>query len=930
MFRKNHLDARKVPSELSKRAEFPLGELLPEEQREGLQPEKEKDKKEEEILPEGAEELPPSSKKLPGSPQETVRPRIPGQTGESPDVPGYTKYGPTEQTGMSPEELKKKREELGVGKEEKEEEEGLPKRPTWRDIAKEKLKQFDPEAKAKERMEERYGPSEKLTEVANTLEEFAIDLANVDLEAARNYVMQQDLPEVMKERADRLFRGVRYAPGNPRANEAGEVPIGDQRIFQHALSQLKAISPKEIEKATEWLLEDPQGQEFFSKARDQYLIRNVMNMLKNTVLKQEGEGVIGLPRPEPRSRQQREKQKRVDTLQKQLEEGKITQEEFDKKLKSEVEKEKPEEKKKENQEEPRKSLVDDTTRKLNELQRKYNAGELSEEEYKNQRARILLRQGNRLNLRSKTGISTEGPGGEDWFPDYESGDTFPKMPPTKRKKRFPFHNKPMEDINSKGPSSHGLPVPDGKGPAGDDQWGLLAFKNQNTIRKTADNDIFECHNFGELTKGPWFTYTLFKRAYNKFKSGDIVVQFGKTPKDAFTYRRRFGSVKKAIINIDAALLPAIATVLDAQKKDAETKPVLPTKTRLPGKPTPDDTLHEIQTGKEPMSGVYGPHTSEYDKMPWQGNRDGFDRPRPRREQDLKRNVFPYEDQEISNQTKIFNKKLNLRKQSKFVTRNELEKCVQDEKKKDKKAEVGGYAAPVVETPEERAAKPEQDVPKPINWDPKRPVKQKRKRYDLNESQLYNQNEHADTPMVHYTSKLSLRKILSLNLKKKAFDFNVSIFDPLGQFVEETVLSAPSMEAAQMQAQEFVNKGYPGYSFQVTDPYQQTPKTLGITDISEWEPPVQGANKLSLQKKAIDPLFRNTLINTFRDILNESGEVTPATVDRASKGALQALQQAYPQLDTETLMQVAQDADTLLDTYNEPSNFTSNLKGARLL
>ncbi len=878
MSRKDPLDARKSPSDLSKRAEFPLGELIPEEERKKLQPEKPAQK---ELpgeapmpTPEEAEEL-PEVRKTPGGPQHTVRPRIPGQSAESPDVPGYTSHEPMEHTGLSPEELRQKREELGVS------EEPVTEKPSWRDVAKEKLKSLDPKQRAKEKMEERYGPSEKLQEASNGLNEFAENLANVDLAGAKQYINSLDLPELIKERADRLFRGMRYDPGSPRADEHGEIPIGEVRVFQHALNQLKATTTKEIEKATNWLQETPEGQSFLEHARDQYLIRNVMNMLNNTVLRQEGEGVIRTePRPERKSPQQKREEKRIKSLEKQLEEEKITQEEFERKLKEEPFKEPTKEKSKEVSKETA------NLNALNDLQRRFNAKEISEEEYRRERARLL--KAKRLNLRKQADIT--GPGGEDWFPGYESGPQV-NRDKYKKRKRFPFDNEPSADVRvDKGPAKHDLPVPDGSGTAGDDSWGLLAAID-DTIRKTADNDLFECYSYGEITHGPWFGYTLFKRAYQTFKSGDIVVQFGKTPKDLFTYRRRFGNVSNAKRNINAALLPAISTVITVKEAD---KAVLPKSVRLPGKATPSESLHDVPDSKDnPAGGVYGPYTGEYDKQPWQGNRDGFDRPKPRREQDLKRNVFPYEDQEVSNQTKIFGK-LNLHKQS----------------------EVNGYAVPVVETPEERASTIEQDIPKPINWDPARPFPPKRKRHDLNESQLFNENEYTSTPKTLYTSKL--------NLKKQAFDFNVSIFDPqTGEFKEDTILSAPSIEQAQVQAQEFVNKSYPGYSFQVTDPMNQTPKTLGINYVKDTNLAFQRGNKLKYAQ--IDPSKVNALINLYMDLLGTT-EATPETINTTTKNALLSFVESNPGLNEKELLSIAIAADSLMLKNNQPSNFANTVQG----
>jgi len=397
MSRKDPLDARKGLNDLSKRAEFPLGELLPEETREKFQPTAKPGEGEQPLpTPAEAEELPQPSK-FPGGPQQTVRPRIPGQSKESPDIPGYTKHAPGEYTGMSPKELEQKRQELGVDEDEEEISTDKPSKPSWRDIAKEKLKSLDPRQKAKEKMEERFGPPEKLQEAAKILNEFASDMANVDINTAKNFVAGLDLPDIIKERADRILRGMRYAPESPNADENGEVPIGGHRIFQHALNQLGANSPKEVEKASIWLNDDPQGQQFLERARDQYLIRNAVNMIENTILRQEGEGVIRTgPRPERKSPQQRQEEKRIKNLKEQLEKGQISQEEFDMKLKGEEKKEEEEKEEKEEKEPKPETAPASDIAALNELQRKYNAGEISEEDYRRERARLL--HASKLNL----------------------------------------------------------------------------------------------------------------------------------------------------------------------------------------------------------------------------------------------------------------------------------------------------------------------------------------------------------------------------------------------------------------------------------------------------------------------------------------------------------------------------------------------------
>jgi len=133
---------------------------------------------------------------------------------------------------------------------------------------------------------------------------------------------------------------------------------------------------------------------------------------------------------------------------------------------------------------------------------------------------------------------------------------------------------------------------------------------------------------------------------------------------------------------------------------------------LPSTQTPSDSLHEVQKDKGEPGGYYGPRTGPYDEQPWQGNRDGFDAKNPPRQR-VKRKFIPHMDTPDD-------------EGSGFV------KGLMGNNEK-KKADFNP-AAPIVETPEERAAQPEQPPVKPLNWDPKRPTKPK-KRYDTNEQNL---------------------------------------------------------------------------------------------------------------------------------------------------------------------------------------------------
>ena len=223
------------------------------------------------------------------------------------------------------------------------------------------------------------------------------------------------------------------------------------------------------------------------------------------------------------------------------------------------------------------------------------------------------------------------------------------------------------------------------------------------MTKIADNELFDVYSY-EDGNGPWIAATVFKHAYSKFREGDIVIQYGKISSEINTLRRRFGSAREAVKNLSEALEPVYTNLSEANFRWGGD----PLKTHgalVPGVPSPKDSFHDIQTG--PSSGG-GPYTKRHDwDSPARGPRDGFDRSKGRRKQDMERNLLPYEDQQVSNQTQIF-------------------------------GEVGNYAAPVVETPEERAGQIEQDIPKPINLDLKRPFPNKRKRTNPNESQLTGQ------------------------------------------------------------------------------------------------------------------------------------------------------------------------------------------------
>lgn len=215
------------------------------------------------------------------------------------------------------------------------------------------------------------------------------------------------------------------------------------------------------------------------------------------------------------------------------------------------------------------------------------------------------------------------------------------------------------------------------------------------MQKTADNDMFEIHSYDEPGGTAWMTYTIFKRPYSKLKAGDVVVNLGKTSSEIKTFRRRFGSLSNARKNLNATILLALAIL-------------------NPGTSTPDDSLHGIQTGAPSMGPYKRRH--DYDHPEGPSNRDGFNRPAPRRKEDTERNVLPYEDSEMSNQVKVF-------------------------------GEIGNFSAPVVEAPEDRAWK-EQDVPVPLNLDPKRPFPNKRKR-PTERNEMGITNEYSGNPKTEY-------------------------------------------------------------------------------------------------------------------------------------------------------------------------------------
>ena len=223
---------------------------------------------------------------------------------------------------------------------------------------------------------------------------------------------------------------------------------------------------------------------------------------------------------------------------------------------------------------------------------------------------------NKLNMRKEAVDDVSGPGGDKWDYEWTSGDSPTKQQPEKRKHRYPFHNRPSGRTPGDGEQGNLFEV----GPMGGESDMNYLSSIIKSMEKTADNDMFSTFSFDNDSQ--WMTYTLFKKAYSKFRAGDVVIQHGKTAADCATYRRRFGSVKRAKKLLVGALEPILANTVSS--------------------PTPDDTLHDLQKGAPP-GGNYGPHTSPYDQQPWQGNRDGFDAKNTPRNR-TKRKVMPFMDQ----------------------------------------------------------------------------------------------------------------------------------------------------------------------------------------------------------------------------------------------------------------------------------------------
>ncbi|KKL52387.1 hypothetical protein LCGC14_2285970, partial [marine sediment metagenome] len=167
----------------------------------------------------------------------------------------------------------------------------------------------------------------------------------------------------------------------------------------------------------------------------------------------------------------------------------------------------------------------------------------------------------KLNMRKDAEGDVTGPGGDSWEYEWTSGPTPTKDEPQKRKLRFPFHNKPSGYTPGEGDQGNLHDV----GPLGGQSDMNYLANVIESMTKTADNDLFSIHSFDNGEK--WLTYTLFKKAYSKFCPGDIVVQYGKTAVDCRTYRRRFGTIAKAEKSLINALSPILATVVGQPTPD---------------------------------------------------------------------------------------------------------------------------------------------------------------------------------------------------------------------------------------------------------------------------------------------------------------------------------------------------------------------------
>ena len=357
-----------------------------------------------------------------------------------------------------------------------------------------------------------------------------------------------------------------------------------------------------------------------------------------------------------------------------------------------------------------------------------------------------------LNLRKTS--DTNGPGGDDW--SYEYLDNSPSKvtdPKERRKHRFHFHNQPSVRKPGEGEQGNLFDV----GPLGGQSDMNYLSSIFNSMTKTADNDIFESYIYS-TNKGSWITYTLFKKASNVFKEGDVVVQYGLTKEDSNTFRRRFGSVSKAKKNIQKALISILADVV--------------------GIPTPNDSLSEIQTGTP----GFGPYKKriDYDK-PEGDQRDGFDFTPPKRK-NVKRPFIPFMDTP----------------DSEGVGFGDQQSIQGNKDKIEKKANITPGLTPQVETPEDRAWKEQPDDASISAANPRWLMPPRRKRpTELNETQLYN-GQYAEEPRM-LLSNLNLKKQSAEDDENKIKWFIKQIYPLINEylvsFIEEEL--EPEMAKAKL-------------------------------------------------------------------------------------------------------------------------------------
>jgi len=276
---------------------------------------------------------------------------------------------------------------------------------------------------------------------------------------------------------------------------------------------------------------------------------------------------------------------------------------------------------------------------------------------------------------------------------------------------------------------------------------------------------------------------------------------------------------------------------------------------LPTKPIIDDTLNDLQKGKGEPGGAYGPHTNPYDQQPWQGNRDGFDAKNTPRQR-TKRKFIPHMDTPDDEGSGFMGGRtmgsINKGAQTEQVSQMNLPELLAAHKQEgmfgttwgepckarfteltgkawspeiintyQKIAKNSDFAAPIVETPEERAAVIEQPAVKPINKDPKRPFTPK-KRYDKPEQNLSNPSEYSGEDSSGWGRErilLSVKK-LNLNMKKAAV--------PTYEMLQAGLVNG------QISQEEF-NQMVEHY--QLPPPIQEVhiPENFVPQDVSEWDP-----------------------------------------------------------------------------------------------